>query len=152
MQRSFTHVLPYRPDQLFDVVADVRRYPEFIPYLNAMRVWEEVEEAPGRRTFKAEAQVGFGLFRERFGTLVGADRPRGEVEAHLISGSFHRLENRWRFREHPQGAEVDFFIDLELKSKVLQGLVDANADRVTGKIVKGFEARARDLYGARQPA
>jgi lipoic acid synthetase len=103
MQRSFTHVLPYRPEQLLDVVADVRRYPEFIPYLNAMRVWDEAEEGPGVRTFKAEAKVGFGLFREKFGTLVGVDRPGGAVEAYLISGPFHKLENRWRFREHPQG-------------------------------------------------
>lgn len=152
MQRSFTHVLPYRPEQLFDVVADVRRYPEFIPYLNAMRVWEEAEEAPGVRTFKAEAQVGFGLFRERFGTLVGANRPGGEIEAYLISGPFHRLENRWRFRTHPQGTAIDFFIDMELKSKLLQAMVDANADKVTGKIVKGFEARARELYGQPQLA
>ena len=152
MQRSFNHVLPYRPDQLFDVVADVRRYPEFIPYLTSMRVWDEAEEGPGYRTFKAEAKVGFGLFRESFGTLVGADRPGGAIECHLISGPFHRLENRWRFREHPQGTEIDFFIDLELKSKLLQGLVDANADKVTGKIVKGFEARARELYGTPQAA
>ncbi|MDP8916671.1 MAG: type II toxin-antitoxin system RatA family toxin [Pseudomonadota bacterium] len=151
MRRSFTHVLPYRPEQLFDVVADVRRYPEFIPYLNSMRVWEEREEAPGYRTFKAEAKVGFGLFRESFGTLVGANKPSGEIEAYLISGPFHRLENRWKFHEHPQGTVVDFFIELELKSRLLQSMVDANSDKVTGKIVKGFEARARELYGAPEP-
>lgn len=147
MQRRFTHVLPYRPEQLFEVVADVRRYPEFIPYLTSMRVWEEREEAPGFTTFKAEAKVGFGLFRERFGTLVGLDRPRGEIAAYLISGPFKRLENRWRFIEHPQGTMIDFFLDMELKSRLLQAMVDANADKVTGKIVAGFEARARELHG-----
>ena len=148
MNREFRHVLPYTPEQLFDVVADVRRYPEFIPYLQSMRVWEEQDEAPGVSSFKAEAKIGFGLFRESFGTLVGLNRPAGEIEAYLISGGFHRLENRWRFSPHDQGCAVDFFIDMELRSRLLQSMVDANADKVTGKIVKGFEARARQLYGA----
>jgi coenzyme Q-binding protein COQ10 len=148
VQRSFRHVLPYTPEQLFEVVADVRRYPEFIPYLTSMRVWEEREEGPGYSTFKAEAGVGFSVFREKFGTLVGLDRQRGEIEVHLISGPFHKLENRWRFSPHEQGAAIDFFIDLKLKSRLLQGMVDANADKVTGRIVHGFESRARQLYGA----
>ena len=152
MRREFRHVLPYTPEQLFEVVADVRRYPEFIPYLQSMRVWEEAEEGPGVSTFKAEARIGFGLFRESFGTLVGLNRPAGEIEAHLISGAFHRLENRWKFLLHEQGTAIDFFIDLELKSKLLQSMVNANADKVTGKIVKGFEARARQLYGQTVPA
>ncbi len=147
MRRSFRRLLPYTPEQLFEVVADVRRYPEFIPYLTSMRVWDEQEEGPGFSTLKAEAGVGFGLFRERFGTLVGLDRPRGEIECHLISGPFHKLENRWRFSPHEQGTAIDFFIELQLKSRLLQGMVEANADKVTGKIVKGFEARARQLYG-----
>jgi coenzyme Q-binding protein COQ10 len=152
MQRSFRQVFAYTPEQLFEVVADVRRYPEFIPYLTSMRVWDEAEEGPGFTTFKAEAGVGFGLFRETFGTLVGLNRPAGEIECYLISGPFHRLENRWRFSTHEQGTAVNFFIDLQLKSRLLQGMVDANADKVTGKIVHGFEARARQLYGETVPA
>jgi coenzyme Q-binding protein COQ10 len=96
--------------------------------------------------------VGFGLFREKFGTLVGLNRPAGEIECHLISGPFHRLENRWRFSPHEQGTSVDFFIDMQLKSRLLQGMVDANADKVTGRIVQGFEARARQLHGETVPA
>ena len=148
MRKSFRHLLPYTPEQLFEVVADVRRYPEFIPYLTSMRVWDEAEEGPGFSTFKAEAGVGFAMFREKFGTLVGLDRARGEIECHLISGPFHKLENRWRFSPHEQGTAIDFFIELQLKSRLLQGMVDANADKVTSKIVQGFEARARQLYGA----
>jgi len=147
VRRSFTHVLPYRPEQLFEVVADVRRYPEFIPYLTSMRVWDEQEEGAGRSRFKAEAGIGFGPFRERFGTEVALDRPAGEIRCDLISGAFHKLENRWRFLQHEQGTAIDFFIDLRLKSRLLQGMVDANADRATAKIIRGFEARARQLYG-----
>jgi coenzyme Q-binding protein COQ10 len=152
VQRRFRQVFPYSPEQLFEVVADVRRYPEFIPYLTSMRVWDEAEEGPGFTSFRAEAGVGFGLFREKFGTLVGLNRPAGEIECHLISGPFHRLENRWRFSPHEQGTSVDFFIDMQLKSRLLQGMVDANADKVTGRIVQGFEARARQLHGETVPA
>lgn len=148
MQRRFTKVFPYTPEQLFEVVADVRRYPEFIPHLTSMRVWEEREEGPGFTSLKAEAGVGFSVFRERFGTLVGLDRGRGEIECHLISGPFHKLENRWRFSSHDQGSSIDFFIELRMKSRLLQAMVDANADKVTGRIVRGFEARAEQLYGA----
>jgi coenzyme Q-binding protein COQ10 len=152
LRREFRHVLPYRPEQLFEVVADVRRYPEFIPYLTSMRVWDEQERAPGLSSFKAEAGIGFGPFRERFGTAVALDRGAGEIRCDLISGAFHRLENRWRFSEHEQGAAIDFFIDMRMKSRLLQGMVDANADRVTGKIIRSFEARARQLYGAAEAA
>ena len=147
MQVRFERILPYTPEQLFDVVADVARYPDFIPYLNSMRVWDRREEGEGRSSFKAEAQVGYGVFRERFGTLVGLDRPACVVEAYLISGPFHKLENRWKFAPHEQGSAVDFFVEVKLKSRLLQAALDANADRAANKILKGFEARARRLYG-----
>jgi coenzyme Q-binding protein COQ10 len=146
VRQSFSRLLPYRPEQLFHVVADVRRYPEFIPYLGGMRVWDDEEDA-GVRRFKAEAVIGYGPFRERFGTTVTADTNVWAVEARLLSGPFNRLENRWRFSPHEQGSVVDFFIDMELRSKLLRGVVEANAGRVTDKIAKSFEARARQLYG-----
>ena len=148
MQVRFQRVLPYTPEQLFEVVADVRQYPDFIPYLNSMRVWDVREEGDGKSSFKAEAQVGYGVFRERFATLVGLDRPAGRIEAYLISGPFHRLDNRWAFSPHEQGAAVDFFVDVKLRSKLLQAALDANADRAANKILRGFESRARQLYGA----
>ena len=148
MQVRFQRVLPYTPDQLFEVVADVRRYPDFIPYLTTIRTWDQREEGEGRSSFKAEAQVGYAVFRERFATLVGLDRAAGEVEAHLISGPFHKLENRWKFSPHEQGAAVDFFVEVKLRSKLLQVALEANADRAANKILRGFEHRARQLYGA----
>ena len=147
MRQSFSRLLPYRPEQLFHIVTDVRRYPDFIPYLGGMRVWDEQEDAPGTRRFKAEAVIGYGPFRERFATTVHADANAWAVEARLLAGPFNRLENRWRFTEHEQGSVVDFFIDMELRSRLLRGVVEANADRVTDRIAKSFEARARQLYG-----
>jgi coenzyme Q-binding protein COQ10 len=146
VRQSFSRLLPYRPEQLFHVVTDVRCYPDFIPYLGQMRVWDEREEGDAR-CFKAEAVIGYGPFRERFATTVHADAKAWAVEARLLSGPFNRLENRWRFTPHEQGSVVDFFIDMELRSKLLRGVVEANAGRVTDKIAKSFEARARQLYG-----
>jgi coenzyme Q-binding protein COQ10 len=90
--------------------------------------------------------VGFGLLPREFGTLVGLTAD-GRDRCYLISGPFPPAGEPVEFSPHEQGTTVDFFIDLQLKSKLLQGMVDANADKVTGKIVKGFEARARQLYG-----
>ena len=147
MEVRFERLLPYTPEQLFDVAADVSRYPEFIPYLNSMRIWDRRDQGEGRSAFKAEAQVGYGVFRERFSTQVRLDRPGGLVEAQLISGPFHQLENRWRFSPHEQGAAVDFYVGVRLRSKLLQAALDANADRAAGKMVRAFENRARQLYG-----
>ena len=148
MRQAFTRLMPWRPEQLFHIVADVRRYPDFIPYLGAMRVWDEQTPEPGLGTFKAEASIGYGLFRERFGTAVRADTRDWSVEASLLSGPFNRLLNRWKFAPQEHGTVVDFYIDMELRPKLLKAVVDANAERVTDKIVRSFEARARQLYGA----
>jgi coenzyme Q-binding protein COQ10 len=148
VRQAFTRLMPWRPEQLFDVVRDVRRYPEFIPYLGAMRVWDEQTPEPGVAAFKAEATIGYSIFRERFGTSVRADRNAGSIEATLLSGPFNRLLNRWKFTPHEQGTMVDFFIDMELRSRMLKAVVDANAGRVTDKIARSFEDRARQLYGA----
>ena len=78
---------------------------------------------------------------------MGLDRAAGEVEAYLISGPFHKLENRWKISPHEQGAAVDFFVKVQLKSKLLQAALEANADRAANKILRGFESRARQLYG-----
>ena len=146
MRQSFSRLLPYRPEQLFHIVTDVRRYPEFIPHLGGMRVWDEQEEGSVRR-FKAEATIRYGPFHERFATVVTADPAAWTVHASLLAGPFNRLENRWRFSPHDQGAVVDFFIDMELRSRLLRGVVEANAARVTDRIARSFEARARQLYG-----
>ena len=148
MRQAFTRLMPWRPEQLFQIVCDVRRYPDFIPYLGAMRVRDEQTPEPGVSTFKAEASIGYSIFRERFGTAVRSDRNAWSIEANLLSGPFNRLVNRWTFIPQEQGTLVDFFIDMELRPKLLKAVVDANAERVTDKIVRSCEARARQLYGA----
>ncbi len=142
-----TKVLPYAPAQLAELVADVRAYPEFVPWVTAMRTWSLREEAPGVSLVDAEAAVGFSVLKERFSTWVRHDRNRPMVEVGLIRGPFRHLKNRWEFFPDPAGTRVEFFIDFAFKSRILDAMLQANFDRAVGKLMQCFEARAAHLYG-----
>jgi coenzyme Q-binding protein COQ10 len=147
LHHSLTHILPYQPRQLFDLVGDVERYPEFVPWISRLRTWNRREGGEGVSLVDAEAEVGFSIVRERFTTRVTADAPALTISVDLISGPFRRLANRWRFREHPQGAELTFEIDFEFKSRLLERLLAANFERAVNRLVRCFEDRAKALYG-----
>lgn len=142
-----TRILPYRPDQLADLVADVRAYPDFVPWVTSMRTWNRREERPGVCVEDAEAGVGFSFLTERFSTWVRHDRNRPLVEVGLLRGPFHHLKNRWEFFPHPEGTRVEFFIDFAFRSRLLDMMLQANFDRAVGKLMHCFEARADALYG-----
>ena len=142
-----TRILPYQPDQLADLVADVRAYPDFVPWVTSMRTWNRREERPGVCVEDAEAGVGFSFLKERFSTWVRHDRNRPLVEVGLLRGPFHHLKNRWEFFPHPEGTRVEFFIDFAFKARLLDMMLQANFDRAVGKLMHCFEARAAALYG-----
>ena len=142
-----TRTLPYTPAQLAALVADVRAYPEFVPWVTSMRTWSPREEAPGVSLIDAEAAVGFSFLKERCSTWVRHDRNRELVEVGLLRGPFHHLRNRWEFFPHPEGTRVEFFIDFAFKSKVLDLMLQANFDRAVGRLMRCFEARAAHLSG-----
>ena len=108
-----TRILPYKPDQLLDLVADVRAYPEFVPWVTSMRVWNEREEGPGVTLLDAEAGVGFSFLKERFATRVHRDAGARQIDVNLLSGPFRKLTNRWRFLDDPGGARIEFDIDFQ---------------------------------------
>lgn len=143
----FTRVLPYAPDQLFRLVGDVERYPEFVPWITAMRTWNLRQEPDGSTLVDAEASVGFAMLRERFSTRVRRDPGRKAVEVELLHGPFRRLMNSWTFSEDPAGTRIDFMIDFEFKSRLLDALLHANFDRAVDRLVGCFEQRAKALYG-----
>lgn len=142
-----TKTLPYTPAQLAELVADVRAYPEFVPWVTAMRTWSPREEAPGVGLVDAEAAVGFSFLRERFSTWVRHDRNRDVVEVGLIRGPFRHLKNRWEFLPDPAGTRVEFMIDFAFRSRLLDGMLHANFDRAVSRLMQCFEARAAHLYG-----
>jgi len=149
-----TRILPYSPEQLAALVADVRLYPEFVPWVTSMRVWNARDEALGVSVIDAEASVGFSFLKERFATWVRHDRNAPKVEVGLLHGPFRRLNNRWEFFPHPDGTRLEFMIDFAFKSRLLDAMLHANFDRAVGKLIGCFEARAQRLYGpdARPPA
>ncbi len=147
MRYALVRRLPYTPEQLFALVGDVRRYPEFVPWISALRTWNEREAGEGIATLDAEARVGFSIIRERFATRVRLDAPALAIDVDLISGPFKRLKNRWRFAPAPGGAELTFEIDFEFGSRLLQGLLAANFERAVGSLITCFERRAKTLYG-----
>ena len=147
MRHSLTRELPYTPDQLFKLVGDVEAYPQFVPWITSMRVWNQREEAPGVDSVDAEAGVGFAFLTERFSTCVRRDANAGEIAVSLIRGPFRRLDNRWRFLVHPTGTLVEFSIDFEFKSRLLEALLAANLGRAVDRLIGCFEDRAKRLYG-----
>ena len=142
-----TRVLPYAPEQLAALVADVRAYPDFVPWVTSMRVWNEREESPGVGLLDAEAGVGFSMLKERFSTWVRHDRNRNRVEVGLIRGPFKYLKNRWDFTAEGEGTRIDFMIDFAFRSRLLDIMLQANFDLAVGKLMSCFEAEAQRRYG-----
>ncbi|HWA63543.1 MAG TPA: type II toxin-antitoxin system RatA family toxin [Caulobacteraceae bacterium] len=147
MRHSLTRILPYQPGQLFDLVGDVERYPEFVPWVTRLRTWNRREIADGVVQLDAEAEVGFSIIHERFSTRVRLDRPAMRIEVELLNGPFRRLTNAWTFKPHASGAELGFTIDFEFRTRLLQALLAANFHHAVNRLVGCFEARAKALYG-----
>ena len=139
-------VLPYAPDQLFALVGDVERYPEFIPWITTLSASPPRPEGEGVDVVDAEAGVGFAFLTERFATSVRRDRPALAIEVGLIRGPFKRLSNRWRFVGEGEATRVVFDIDFAFKTRLLDMLLVANFDRAVNALIGAFEARAAALY------
>jgi coenzyme Q-binding protein COQ10 len=140
----------YTPAQMFDLVADVERYPEFLPLCEGLAVRTREEKAD-RTIIVATMAAGYKAIRESFTTRVTLLPAEHKVLVEYLDGPFSRLENRWLFRALPGGAcEVDFFIDYELRSLMLGLVVGAVFDKAFRKFTEAFEARARLVYGSAQ--
>lgn len=134
-------VLRYSPEQMFDLVADVRRYPEFLPWCVGARVLSSTETE-----LIADLTIGFKMFRETFRSRVTLERP-DHVHVTYETGPFRYLNNHWRFRPMPQGCEVEFFVDFEFKSRILQMAIGVVFNEAVRLMVRAFERRAMMLYG-----
>lgn len=140
--------LRYRPDDLFDLVSDVRRYPKFIRLITAMRVHRD-HVVDGVGELDAEARVRFRFVRERFTTRVRLNKPERTVDVGYVSGPFHDLANQWRFHALEDGSTlVDFWIRYGFKNPVLQMLMDTNRTRAIRYMIGAFEAEAQTRFEA----
>lgn len=136
-------VLPYSPEQLYRLVADVERYPQFLPWCLAAKVRRREE-----KKIVADLVIGFKMVRERFTSEVDLT-PTTAIDVRYAEGPFKYLNNHWGF--HPTedgGCRIEFFVDFEFRSRMLQKIIEVLFNEAVRRMVAAFEERARDLYGA----
>lgn len=141
-----TREVRHSPDRMFDLVADVERYPEFLPLCESLRVLRR-EPGEGGETIVADMGVGYKAIREHFITRVGLDRPARKIQVAYVEGPFRHLDNRWTFRDGPKGCTVEFFITYEFKSRMLGLLMGSMFEKAFGRFAEAFERRADQVYG-----
>lgn len=134
-------VLPYSPEQMFDLVADVGKYPSFLPWCAGARVRSHTETE-----LVADLTIGFGPFRESFTSRVMLERP-SKIGVKYENGPFRYLNNQWTFHENPKGCEVNFFVEFEFRSRLLQSAIGVVFNEAVRRMVNAFLKRARDVYG-----
>lgn len=135
-------LLPYRPEQLFDLVADIERYPQFLPWCVGARI----RERKGNEIV-GDLLIGYKMLRERFTSRVVLDRPNC-IDVSYSEGPFKYLTNHWLFIAQPDGGcLIDFYVDFEFRSRMLQKVMEMFFNEAVKRMVSSFEARAHYLYG-----
>jgi coenzyme Q-binding protein COQ10 len=134
-------LLPYTPEQLFGLVADIERYPEFLPWCVGARIRERRPDL-----VVADLVIGFKMFRERFTSRVALDPPQ-RIDVSYAKGPFRHLTNHWGFLPVPGGCRIDFFVEFEFKSRLMQRVIERLFGEAVRRMVAAFEKRAHDLYG-----
>ncbi|MFM2354939.1 MAG: hypothetical protein RLZZ528_675 [Pseudomonadota bacterium] len=148
---SEQRVLPYSAQQIYDLVADVGRYPEFLPWTAAARIRSRTPHPDGSEVMEADLVISFKVFRERFGSRVTLWPDRHRIETEYLDGPFRFLKSHWDISDRAEGgSEVNFFVDFEFRNIVLQKLIGVVFDEAMRRVVRAFEARAAALYGANQ--
>lgn len=134
--------LPYTREQMFDLVADVDRYPEFLPWVIATRIRHD-----SATEMTADMVVGFKAIRENFTSTVTKHWPE-RLNVHYVDGPLRDLKNSWRFLPADGGCQIDFAVEFTFKNRVFEALAGQYFDRAFRKLVAAFEARADALYGS----
>jgi coenzyme Q-binding protein COQ10 len=147
-QFSTAHRVRHAAAEMFDLVADVERYPEFVPLCRSLKVRQRIEEPEGVQILVADMTVAYKLVRESFTSRVTLDHPNLQILVEYLEGPFSHLENRWHF--HPTServCDVRFFISYEFKSRMLGVLMGSMFDVAFRRFVAAFERRADAIYG-----
>jgi coenzyme Q-binding protein COQ10 len=139
--------MPYSAIQMYDLVADVVAYPEFIPWIAAARIRSVTPHPDGTQLMDADLIVSFKVFREKFGSRVLLNEAARRIEIDYLEGPFKFLRSKWEFFDVDGGCEVRFFVEFEFRNAVLQKLIGVVFDEAMERIVRAFEKRALELYG-----
>ncbi|HVV28401.1 MAG TPA: type II toxin-antitoxin system RatA family toxin [Rhizomicrobium sp.] len=135
-----SRVVPYTADLMYAVVADVEKYPQFLPWVVGLRVLSRGEDR-----LTAEMAVGYGALRERYTSRITLDPAAHRIDVVQTSGPFKTLENHWRFTPRDGGCEIEFAIAFEFKSRLLHSLASAKFGKAMLKMADAFEARAKQI-------
>jgi coenzyme Q-binding protein COQ10 len=144
-----TRQVKHSAADMFALVADVERYPEFVPLCESLRVVRRAQSGEGIETIVAAMSVGYKAIQESFTSRVELDHPRLRIDVEYVDGPFKYLENRWSFRDTADGSEVGFYINYEFKSFALSILMGSVFDKAFRKFTEAFEQRADTVFGAR---
>ncbi|QEU07771.1 type II toxin-antitoxin system RatA family toxin [Paracoccus yeei] len=150
-QHSDSRILPYTADQMYALVADIERYPEFLPWNSAARIRARTPGPEGSEVVEADLVISFKVFRERFGSRVTLWPDRKRIDTEYLDGPFRYLKSGWSFADLPApetGCKVDFFVDFEFRNAILGRVIGVVFGEAMTRIVRAFEDRARALYGA----
>jgi coenzyme Q-binding protein COQ10 len=140
--------MPYSAQQMYDLIADVAAYPQFLPWCSGARIRSRTAEGE-TAVIDADLVISFKVFRESFGSRVTLHPTKSRIDVEYLDGPFRYLNNHWAFTPLPNGGcEVDFFVDFEFKSAILQAIIGVVFTEAMHRIVGAFEARAKALYGS----
>ncbi|MCP8938180.1 type II toxin-antitoxin system RatA family toxin [Alsobacter sp. SYSU M60028] len=141
-----TRRVRHSPADMFALVADVEKYPLFLPLCEGLRVRRRAQSGEGVEVLVADMTVGYRAIQETFTSRVTLDRPRLKIVVEYVDGPFRHLENRWSFREAEGGCEVEFYIDYEFRSRTLGLLMGAMFEKAFRRFAEAFEERANVVY------
>ena len=145
---SETKHLPYSAQQMYDLVADVASYPKFLPWTAAARIRSR-EDKGDHEVMHADLVISFKVFRERFGSRVTLWPEDKRIDTEYLDGPFRHMISKWHFEDKAEGGvDVHFFVDFEFKNRILQGAAGMFFYEAMQRIVRAFERRAAELYGA----
>lgn len=143
---SETRHLPYTAQQMYDLVADVAKYPEFLPWCAAARIRRSYAEGPAQ-VMEADLIISFKVFRERFGSRVTLFPEDKRIDTEYLDGPFKYMKSDWHFQDaEAGGSSVSFHVDFEFKNAILQGIIGVVFNEAMHRIVQAFENRAAALY------
>ncbi|WP_299653537.1 type II toxin-antitoxin system RatA family toxin [uncultured Tateyamaria sp.] len=143
---SETRFLPYTAQQMYDLVADVEKYPQFLPWCAAARV-RKVTPKDDTQVMEADLVISFKVFRERFASCVVLYPDAKKIDTEYLDGPFRYMKSNWAFEDATGGCNVSFFVDFEFKNAILQGIIGVVFNEAMQRIVRAFERRAAELYG-----
>jgi len=143
-----SHIVKHTPEQMFDLVADVESYPQFVPLCLGLKMKRRFPGSDGTVVFVSEMEVGYKAVREKFTTRVVLNRAAHRIDVTYVDGPFSHLENRWTFADAGNGAcRVEFFIAYEFRNRMLATLMGGMFDAAFRKFSTAFETRADQIFG-----